>query len=148
MPKLLKPVVGTHVADAQALVDAVRIVAGDELDAQDAAEAGALLALAAVVDANPQNVGALRELRLSLATFRQAAVRANPREQTALAQLVANISAAPPGAWQHAYDVGLEAGMDEWTAHNLADPATSPAYDPEKPPIRYKRMVAGVEMDD
>jgi hypothetical protein len=39
MPKLLKPVVGTHVADAQALVDAVRIVAGDELDAQDAAEA-------------------------------------------------------------------------------------------------------------
>ena len=148
MPKLFQPVKASHAADAQALIDAVRVVAGDDFAEQDAAEAGALLALAAVVDANPSNVGALRELRISLATFRQTAVRANPREQMALAELVASISAPPAGAWQKAYDAGIAAGMDEWDAHNVAEAATNPAYDPEKPPIRYKRRVNGVTMDD
>jgi hypothetical protein len=38
--------------------------------------------------------------------------------------------------------------MDEWAAHNLAEAATNPTYDAAHPPIRYPRMVAGVEMDD
>jgi hypothetical protein len=132
MPKLAQPVKATHATDAQALIDAVRVVAGDDFAEQDAAEAGALLALAAVVDANPSNIGALRELRISLATFRQTAIRANPREQMALAELVASISGPDAGAWQRAYDAAVAAGMDEWSAHNLADAATNPAYDPAK----------------
>ena len=148
MPKLFQPVKATHTADAQALIDAVRVVAGDDFAEQDAAEAGALLALAAVVDANPSNIGALRELRISLATFRQTAVRANPREQMALAELVATLSGPPPGAWRHAFDAAVAAGLDEHAAHTLADAATDPTFDPAKPRIKYPRMVAGVAMDD
>jgi hypothetical protein len=148
MPKLAQPVKGTHVAHAAALVDAVRLVSGDDFDAQDQAEAGALLALASVCDANPSNVGGLRELRLSLATFRQAAVRANPREQMELAELVARLSGPPPGAWQHAFDAAVAAGLDESAAHTLADAATSKTFDPEHTPIRYPRIVAGVVMED
>jgi hypothetical protein len=148
MPKLAQPVKGSHTADAKALIDAVRVVAGDDFAEQDAAEAGALLALAAVVDANPQNIGALRELRISLATFRQTAIRANPREQNELAELVARLSGPPAGAWQHAFDAAVAAGMDDWAAHNLAEAATNPTYDPAHPPIRYPRMVAGVAMPD
>jgi hypothetical protein len=148
VPKLFQPVKATHAADAKALIDAVRVVAGDDFAEQDAAEAGALLALAAVVDGNPANIGALRELRISLATFRQTAIRANPREQNELAELVARLSGPPAGAWQKAFDVAIAAGMDDWAAHALADAATDPTFDPAKPRIRYKRMVNGVEMDD
>jgi hypothetical protein len=148
VPKLFQPVKASHAADAQALIDAVRLVRGDDFDAQDQAEANALLALAAVVDANPSNIGALRELRITLDGFRKDAVRTAPLEQRELAELVASISGPPAGAWQRAYDAAVAAGMDEWAAHNLAEAATNPTYDPAKPPIRYKRMVAGVAMDD
>jgi hypothetical protein len=143
MPKLLKPVQATHVADAERLIAAVRIVRGDESDAQDAAEANALLALAAVVDANPANIGALRELPITLDGFRKDAVRTNPQEQHELAELIASMSAPPPGVYESVYNATIAAGGSEDAAFAAANAAVG-----SPDPIRHHRMVAGVAQDD
>ncbi|MGD0287396.1 MAG: hypothetical protein ABSC31_13650 [Acidimicrobiales bacterium] len=143
MPKLLKPIQATHAADAKALIDAVRLVRGDDFDAQDAAEANALLALAAVVDSNPSNIGALRELRITLDGFRRDAVRINPREQHELAELVAEVTAARPGVYEGVYKAVIDAGGSEDAAFAAANAATG---NPDA--IKYPRIVAGVVMED
>jgi hypothetical protein len=143
VPKLFKPVQATHVADAERLIAAVRLVRGDESDAQDAAEANALLALAAVVDANPANIGALRELRITLDGFRRDAVRVSPREQHELAELVAALTGAPPGVYESVYKAVIDAGGSEDAAFAAANAATGNAG-----ATRAPRMVAGVAMED
>jgi hypothetical protein len=138
---------GEHLEAADRMIEQAR--ATREFDSYDEGEALYLRTIATALDAKNDNPSILHEFRVTLASFRPEKPQQAPQDaQLELAQLIASISAAPPGAWKHAYDVGLEAGMDEWTAHNLADAATNPTYDPAKPPIRYKRMVAGVEMDD
>lgn len=143
MPKLFKPANGTHAADAQALIDAVRVVRGTDFDAQDQAEANALLALAAVVDANPANIGALRELRITLDGFRRDAVRIDPREQHELAKLVAKLTGPPPGVYESVFQAVIDAGGSTDAAFAAANTATG---NPDS--VRTPRMVAGVAMDD
>jgi hypothetical protein len=133
MPRLKQPKPASHVADAQALIDAVIVIRGDGSNAQDAAEANALLALAAVVDANPANIGALRELRITLDGFRKDAVRRDPQEDLELAELVANLSGPPPDAWQRAYDAAVAAGVPPDAAGKVASAATDNNYDPNPP---------------
>jgi hypothetical protein len=69
-PSVAPPNAGRQAAAALALIEEMQAVKGDEYSAQDAIEAEHLLAIAAVVDQRPADVGALRELRMSIAGFR------------------------------------------------------------------------------
>jgi hypothetical protein len=127
MPLLKQPNPASHVADAQALIDAVRIIRGDESSAQDAAEANALLALAAVVDGNPANIGALRELRITLDGFRRDAVRRDPREDLEFAKLVASLTPrGEPDTYVRVYQAAIDAGATPEAAQAAGMAATAP----------------------
>jgi hypothetical protein len=139
MPRLKQPKPSSHVADAQALIDAVIVVRGDGSRAQDAAEANALLALAAVVDANPANIGALRELRITLDGFRKDAVRHDPREDLEFAQLVATLSGPPPDTWDAVYNAVITAGGSDDAAFAAASAACG---NPDA--IKWPGMIDGV----
>jgi hypothetical protein len=144
MPRLKQPKPASHVADARALIDAVKLVRGDAYDAQAVAEANALLALAAVVDANPSNIGALRELRATLAGFRHdAAVRVDPRDDIEFAQLIASLTGPPPDVYESVYNATIAAGGSKAAAFAAANAAVG---NPDA--VRYPRMVAGVKMPD
>jgi hypothetical protein len=138
---------GEHLQAADAMIVTAR--ATRAFDSYDEAEALYLRTIAAALDARSDNPSVLHEFRVTLASFRPDKPPQAPQDaQLELAQLIAACSAPPPDAWQRAYDVAVATGMDPWDAHNLADAATNPNYDPAKPPIRYKRMVNGVAMDD
>ena len=139
MPRLKQPKPASHVADAQALIDAVKLVRSDVFNAQDAAEANALLALAAVVDANPSNIGALRELRITLDGFRKDAVRTDPREDLEFAQLVATLRGPPPGVYEAVYKAVVDAGGSEEAAFAAANTAIG---NPDA--IKWPGMIDGV----
>jgi len=139
MPRLKQPKPASHVADAQALIDAVKLVRSDVFNAQDAAEANALLALAAVVDANPSNIGALRELRITLDGFRKDAIRTDPREDLEFAQLVATLSGPPPGTWDAVHNAVIAAGGSDDAAFAAASAACG---NPNA--IKWPGMIDGV----
>ena len=148
MPRLKQPKPASHVADAQALIDAVKLVRSDVFNAQDAAEANALLALAAVVDGNPSNIGALRELRITLDGFRKDAVRTDPREDLEFAELVANLSGPPHDAWQRAFDAAVAAGVSPEVAREVASAATDKNYDPHPPQTPEEWHIRKREIDE
>ena len=74
-PEPTPPASSSHRAEAEGVIEAVKIILGGDFSAQDAAEAGALRSLAAAVDADPANVAGLRELRLNLTGYRRLAFR-------------------------------------------------------------------------
>jgi hypothetical protein len=76
-----------------------------------------------VVDANPANIGALRELRITLDGFRKDAVRHDPREDLEFAQLVATLSGPPPGTWDAVYNAVITAGGSDDAAFAAASAA-------------------------
>jgi hypothetical protein len=138
---------GEHLQAADAMIEQAR--ASRTFDSYDEAEAVYLRTIAVALDAKPENPSILAEFRRTLASFRPVKPQESaPDAQLELAQLIAACSAPPPDAWQRAYNAAIAAGVDPWDANNVASAATDPSYDPAHPPIKYKRMVAGVEMDD
>ena len=138
---------GEHLQAADAMIEQAR--ASRTFDSYDEAEAVYLRTIAVALDAKPENPSILAEFRRTLASFRPVKPQESaPDAQLELAQLIAACSAPPPDAWQRAYNAAIAAGVDPWDANHVASAATAPSYDPAHPPIKYKRMVAGVEMDD
>jgi hypothetical protein len=118
----------SHRTEAEAVIDAVRVILGSDYTAQDAAEAGALRSLAAAVDSDPSNVSGLRELRLNLTGYRRLAFRPNLGEQEELGRLIASISfnhATRPSLFQDVYAAAIEAGAPPKAAQAAAQAATS-----------------------
>jgi hypothetical protein len=141
------PTAGEHLQAADAMIEQARSTR--EFDSYDEAESVYLRTIAVALDAKPDNPSILGEFRRTLASFRpQKPQESAPDAQMELAQLIAACSAPPADAWQRAYAAAVAAGVDPWNAHNVASAATDPNYDPAKPRIKYKRMVAGVAMDD
>ena len=116
---------GKHLAAASQLIAAVQVIRGVDWSAQDAAEAGNLRALAEAVDANPSNIGALREMRITLDGFRRGSFKTDPSETQELAALIAAIQMAPDdGTFGRTFDAALNAGATPAAAQAAATAAT------------------------
>ena len=116
---------GKHLAAAEELIAAVQIIRGVDWSAQDAAESGNLRALAEAVDANPSNIGALREMRITLDGFRRGSFKTDPSETQELAALIAAIQMAPDdGTFGRTFDAALAAGASPKAAQAAATAAT------------------------
>jgi len=119
---------GSHVAEARAVVAAVKLLRGADWSAQDAAQAGALTTLAVAVDHDPSNISALRELRITLGDYRAGVfARPDPVAQRELAQLVAELSGPSDlTLYNRVYAAALAAGADVEAAQAAAQEATAP----------------------
>jgi hypothetical protein len=116
---------GSHLAAALDLIGAVKVIRGDNYGPQDAAEAEHLRSLAVLVDVNPGNVAALRELRLTHAEFKRAGSTTTSDEQMDLAELIAAIRGRPiDGTYERVFQAAIEAGADEEAAQAAAEAAT------------------------
>ena len=118
-----EPPPGGHLAAALDLIGAVKVIRGDSYGAQDAAEAEHLRSLAELVDANPSNVAALRELRLTHAEFKRAGAATNSDELDDIAILVAKLSGRRDGTYERTFAAVLAAGGDEDVAQAAAEAA-------------------------
>jgi transposase-like protein len=99
----------SHVATAQELIEAVKVIRGADFSAQDAAEAQQLLAIAQSADADP-TVAAIRELRLTHAGFRRLSFQSDPSEAEEMAELVARLSPGRDGTYEKVYAAAIDAG--------------------------------------
>jgi transposase-like protein len=116
---------GKHLTAADELIAAVQVIRGVDWTAQDAAEAGNLRALAEAVDASPSNIGALREMRITLDGFRRGSFKTDPSETQELAALIAAIQMAPDdGTFGRTFDAALDAGASPKAAQAAATAAT------------------------
>jgi len=133
--------VGSHLAEALAVIAAVRLLRDDTWNAQDGAEAGHLTTLAAAVDRDPTNISALRELRITLADYRAGFFnRPNPVEQRELAELLATMTGGPDdGAYTRVYEAALAAGASPEAAQVAARAAIAP---PEPEQSWWEQMAA------
>ena len=124
---------GTHLTAANAVIAAVRLLREGHLDEFEEADAEQLRAIAAAVDDRPGDVTLARELRLSRAAFKKAAVQTDPTEQETLAALVASMSGPPNAAelFRRVYDKAIAAGASPEIAGAAAQAATDPAGDDE-----------------
>jgi hypothetical protein len=113
---------GTQSAAARELIASVRDRLGDDYGAQDVAEAEHLTALAALVDANPTNISALRELRLTIAEFRRMGTPIDEDADEYL-ELVAKLSGwgAAVEASSRVYSAAIERGLSPAEARSIAD---------------------------
>ena len=119
---------GKHLAAAEELIAAVKVIRGIDWSAQDSAESGNLRALAEAVDANPSNIGALREMRITLDGFRRGSFKTDPSETQELAALIANIQIRPDdGLYGRTFDAALAAGASPKAAQAAATAATTPS---------------------
>jgi hypothetical protein len=116
--------IASHLATAEELIAAVKVIRGTDFAAQDLAEAQHLRSLAEAVDASPANIGALRELRLTLDQYRRLAFHTDPSEQQELAELIAKISGgADPDRYDRVFRAAMAAGADEDAARAAGDAA-------------------------
>ena len=99
----------SHVATAQELIEAVKLIRGADFSAQDAAEAQQLLSVAQAAEADP-TIAVLRELRLTHAGFRRLSFQSDPSEAEEMAELVARLSPGRPGTYEKVYTAAIEAG--------------------------------------
>ena len=118
----------SHVAEAEELIAAVRLIRGDDFSAQDAAEAGHLRSIALAVDESPSNVGKLRELRVTLDGFRRGVFDTPQSEMNDLAELIARLRGPEdgPAIHQRTYAAAIAAGASKEAAGAAADAATHP----------------------
>jgi hypothetical protein len=124
-----------HRRQAEEMVGVVRLLRGTEWSPQEEAETGQLLSLATAVDTDPQNIAALRELRMTLAQFRKGAFRPDEGEQQEMARLVASISlSGRPGLFEEVYATTLAAGATPEIAQIAAQAATAPPDSPWSKP--------------
>ena len=115
----------SHLAEAEELIAAVRLIRGDDFSAQDVAEAGHLRSIALAVDESPDSVGKLRELRVTLDGFRKLVFDTPPSEMNELAELIASMMQAPDdGTYRRTYDAAIAAGATPEVAGAAAQAAT------------------------
>ena len=117
----------SHLAEAEELIVAVRVVRGDDWTAQDAAEAGHLRSIAMAVDESPDSVGKLRELRVTLDGFRRSAFATDQSEVESVWQLISSMSIQPddPATYQRTYEAAIAAGATPEAAGAAAQAATA-----------------------
>jgi hypothetical protein len=130
---------GTQLAAARELIVSVRDRLGDDYGAQDIAEAEHLTALAELVDSNPTNISALRELRLTNAEFRRVGTPID-EDGEAYAELVAELSSSfiHIDAFNRVYKAAIASGASEETALAAAH-AVNP---PEPEPVDWHEAMA------
>ena len=115
---------GAHLAAAEELINAVKVIRGSDFSAQDVAEAQQLRSLAIAVDAGGSNIAGLRELRLTLDQFRRSAFHTDPSAQEELAELIVKISGgADPDRYHRVFRAAIAAGADEDAARAAGDAA-------------------------
>ena len=116
---------GAHLAAAEELINAVKVIRGSDFSAQDVAEAQQLRSLAIAVDVGGSNIAGLRELRLTLDQFRRSVFNTDPSAQQELAELIAAIQMAPDdGTFGRTFDAALNAGATPAAAQAAATAAT------------------------
>jgi transposase-like protein len=115
---------GAHLAAAEELINAVKVIRGSDFSAQDVAEAQQLRSLAIAVDVGGSNIAGLRELRLTLDQFRRSVFNTDPSAQQELAEMIAKISGgADPGRYDRVFRAAIAAGADEDAARAAGDAA-------------------------